>query len=121
VYVRRRGAAREVATAIGRQPSWITGYKLRENHANLDTSVALMRAIGWTPEDVLSSEPIDEEALTLLAQIRDLGEEDRALVVEFVERVSGGAVVFVASRSRGQQTPARRPVTRRVAGKGRDG
>jgi hypothetical protein len=119
LYVSRRGAAQELAAQIGRPPSWITEYKQGTNHANLDTSIALMRAIGWRPEDVLSSGPIDEEALTLLARIRELGEEERALAMEFVERVSGGAVVFVGPRSPARRMPAHLQAGRRAGGKQR--
>lgn len=53
-YVRpdggRSGGGRNKALAdyLGRPASWVTEYIDGENHANLDTSLALMRFLDWT-------------------------------------------------------------------------
>src|SRR5688572_12029670 len=116
-FTKPRGAAVRFAKLIDRPPSWLTEYKQGENHASLDTSVALMRAIGWRLEDVLSPEPLDPDALTLLAQIQGLEPEPRALILEMVTRASGGdALVVVATpQSRERRSTDRLRATRRVA------
>lgn len=42
-----RGRNQEVAAKIDRPPSWLTVYRGGRTHANLDTSLALMRVLGW--------------------------------------------------------------------------
>lgn len=78
------GRNKEIAERIGRPPSWLTEYMDGENHANLDTSLALMRAIGWTVNENLAeliSSEIEPEVLNALRdpQVSDLIREFQRL------------------------------------------
>lgn len=118
-FTKPRGAAVRFAALIGRPASWVTEYKQGSNHASLDTSVAIMRAIGWRAEDVLAADPIDEDALTLLSRIQALDPAPRALVEEMVRRAAGGdaLVVVEAPPSRARRTPDRRRRMRPIVDK----
>jgi hypothetical protein len=115
----RRGATARLAKQIHRPANFITEYKQGRTHANLDTSIALMRALGWRPEDLLSARPFDEEAIALSARITELKEAQRALVREFVDWVSRGDEVLVTRRSPGPRTQSLRPIAKRAGGKRR--
>jgi hypothetical protein len=62
-----------VAEAIGRPASWVTEYINGQNHANLDTSLALMRFLGWSVEDDLSALVTRDIDPGLLLRLQDKG------------------------------------------------
>jgi hypothetical protein len=115
----RRGAATRLAKQIQRPVNFVTEYKQARVHANLDTSIALMRALGWRAEELLSPDPIDEDAIALAARITALDADRRALVREFVDRIAGGAEVLVTLRSPERRTQSRPPPTTRAGGRRR--
>lgn len=116
-FTRQRGTGGAVAAAIGRPSSWLSEYKQGFNHAGLDTSIALMRVIGWRSEDLLSLDPVDEDALELLSEITRLDAEQRAVVREFLSLMRGGASLVVAGPSRETRKPVLARPMKRAADK----
>src|SRR5262245_7093043 len=68
-----RGARSRLAQQLGKPGSWVTEYVQRLRRANLDTSLELMRFVGWRVPDTLrkTADPIanvprDEQQAALL-------------------------------------------------------
>jgi len=76
------GRNKALADAIGRPPSWVTEYINGENHANLDTSVALMRYLGWSLAENLSevSDPPVPGDLAIALRDAETAEQVRAFL-----------------------------------------
>lgn len=72
-----QGRNKKVATAIGRPESWVTEYINGENHANLDTSLALMRFLGWSLTADLSGASGPSLDPELIAQLQDAETAER--------------------------------------------
>lgn len=73
-----KGENKHLAEALGRPPSWVTEYIDGENHANLDTSLALMRYVGWSLDAELKNALQPDIDPDLLAALRN---EDVVTVV----------------------------------------
>lgn len=56
----RQGKNKELAEQIGRPGSWVSEYMGGENHASLDTSLALMRFLGWRLNEDLTDFVVDQ-------------------------------------------------------------
>lgn len=106
------GRNKAVAEAIGRPPSWVTEYINGENHANLDTSLALMRCLGWSLardlKDVVAPPRLGSEAhanrhtrraITLLTKMSDDGQKLAA------RRIAGLAAAFPIEASPKSKAP----------------
>lgn len=80
-----KGENKRLAEVLGRPPSWVTEYIDGENHANLDTSLVLMRYVGWSLDAELKDAvrpDIDPDVLAAL------GNEDVVTVVTDLLRLT---------------------------------
>lgn len=122
----KRGRSQQLADYLKRPSSWVTEYLDRQNHANLDTSLALMRFIGWRVDVELASfspPPIDPDVLDalrepeLVAALRALHSigpgEVRRLQVELLQSLADAEHTAAQPP---QSTAETRPARVRAAG-----
>lgn len=103
-----RGAKAALARAIGKPQSFVTEYLQKKQHANLDTSVALAKAYGFSLRALTGLDPypvFDAEIEALVTAYRNAAVAELREAVFAILQPSGSVAPGQVRRGRSPRAP----------------